>query len=171
MKLNFYFVDTIKGYKKYGADIIRDVENTPFSHFAVGLDNGEKETIYEAVFPRVHKISKEKWSDEYSIIYSFSYDIPENKFLTLMMFLERMVGKFYGFDQCVWIALLAWFKIKKAFSNKVILNGTGRLICSEVGYLICKEFFVGQWDDNIDRVDLNDMYYISNKLSQEVVWK
>jgi hypothetical protein len=170
MILTFYFVDVISGWKKLGANIIKGVEDIDFSHFAVGFFDGEEEVVYEAVFPYSQKLSKEEWIKHYKIIHEFRYDIPESKCLDVENFLETMVGKFYGVDQIVFIAFSIWFNIKKRFAQKALFNYDNRIICTELGYLFCKNFIQGYWNIDQDRVDLRDMYLIALRLDQVMVW-
>ena len=171
MDVTFYFADNKVGWKKLGGEVIKDVEGTSFDHFAIGLGNDEDEVIYESVFPKSRAIFKNEWLEEYEVKYSFSFSIPTEKYIEVVDFLNSMLGKWYAVDQCIWIALITWFKIKKQFSDKVTLNGSINIICTELGYLFCKKFFKGEWNLNQDRVDLKDMFLISSELIHTNCWR
>lgn len=172
MKLKFYFANSTSFIKEIGSEIIKLVEGTNYCHLALGLETEFSEHVYEAVFPKSQKLSKNEWLKQYKIAYEFSIDIPcIQKFLEIKDFLELNTGKWYAFDQCLWIALIIWFKIKKSISNKFTLNGKKNIVCTELGYLFCKQFLIGDWDENSDSVDLNDMFSIASQLQEKVEWK
>jgi hypothetical protein len=171
MKIIFYFADALKPLHQAGAAIIKEVENTNFSHFAIGLEKDGTEIVYEAVFPKSRKIEKSDWRKDYRPIRSMNFEVPLDKQYYVGEFLEENVGKWYSFDQCVWIAIITWFRIKKAFSDKVVLNGTKHLICTELGYLFSKEFFEGEYNASSDRIGLNDMYTMTVNIAKFGRWK
>ena len=170
MNLNYYFADNKTGIKKFGAEVIKSVQGTNFDHFAIGLEDEYGETIYEAVFPKSHKISKTEWLKEYEIKYSFSFPIPVDHVSEVYQFLESQIGKWYAFDQCIWIAIITWFKIKRKFSDRVVLNRSDAIICTELGYLVSKQFFKNVEIINQDRVDLVQMLNIAGKIMFRREW-
>ncbi len=172
MKIKFYFANSTSLLKELGAEIIKLVEGTNYCHLAVGLETEYSEHIYEAVFPKSQKLTKNEWLKSYSVAYEFSIDIPNvHKFLEVKDFLESNIGKWYAFDQCVWIALIIWFKIKKTVTRKVKLNGSKNIVCTELGFLLCKQFLIGNFDENSDSIDLNEMFSIASSLQEKAEWK
>ena len=165
MELHFYFADNKEGLKKYGSEIIKAVEGTTFSHFAIGIDYGGTERIFESVFTKSRTILKTEWLKEYIIIKDFKYIVPEFFEHDLLKFLFSQMGKWYAVEQVVFIAFSIWFKFKM-FMKKPF-NGSKRLICTELGFILVKHF-CDDYPMYQDSIDLNDMYAIANTLPKHV---
>ena len=164
MNIVFLFANNKLGFKKFGGEIIKEVEGTPFCHFAILYDDKKEQTVYEAVFPRSRKIPYSEWLKEYEVHTIFHFKAPSEESMSIYKtFLDSLINKIYAFDQCVWIAFCIWFKIRKTIQEKVKLNGSKSIICTELGYLFTKKFFNFDLINiyNTDRVDLRDMFSIS----------
>lgn len=172
MTLRFYFSNTTSWYKKLGAWLIQGVEKTSYSHFAIGLDNGKEEIIFESVVPKSRRIKKTEWLRCEEIIKQYTFIVPRTTFYEMDVFLNSQMNKWYSLSQCFWIGVMLIFKIKKWFNrNSIQLNGKHHLICTELGYLFCREFFHKVPNLNEDYFDLKEMqnlitYIIENDVTK-----
>lgn len=171
--LKFYYSESINPLHKFGDKVIKEVQRTNFSHFAIGLLDSETgiEIIYESIFPKSRRLLKDQWLNDYSPVLEMNLKISDERFNESIWFLDTMIDKWYSLKQIFWIAFIGWFKIKTLFSNKVTINSKNKLICTEMGYIYCKEFFNFDHDENSDSVDLNDMLKIGKDISSNPIWK
>lgn len=172
--VSFLFCNPKTGYKKLGGEIIREVEKTAFSHFAVLVCDGYDSTVYESVFPKSRKEAYSTWLDEYDIVNEFIFEVPNrNKMIECVEWLESKMGTWYGVDQIIWIFMCIVFKMNQKIQKDTTLNGSQRLICTELGFTFARKFFDFIWFDDVgqDRVDLVTMFQIANRISNKTTWR
>lgn len=171
MKITFYYVNPVSKYKKFGNFILRSAEDTEYGHFAIGCTGPSNiETVYEAVFPRFHKISKEEFLLHYEIYDSISWEVPEDIQYRVFDFLEGFVGKRYALEQILFIGLtILLFPLNILFKS-LSLNGNKALVCTELGSRFAEKFFGFVPKESHDKIGLKDMLVIGYKYKDIKKW-
>lgn len=140
-----------------GARAIEFAENINFSHAAIFLeDQFGFVNVYESVWPKSRKIKLNKWLRKYKIIYIYSFPIRDHyEFLEMSFFLNSKTNIMYSVFQLFVIFLSFFSPIEKLISGRVV-NGSKRLICTELVGDFFERFFQCKWNEPTDTISLTE---------------
>lgn len=140
-----------------GARAIEWAEKIDFSHTAIILeDNDGLIEVYESVWPKSRKMPMSKWLAHYRLKHIYKFEaVDEKQFLEMKQFLNDRIGVFYSVWQLVVIGLTFIAPLEKLLTGRVV-NGSKRLICTElVGDFFIK-FFDCKWFEPTDTISLTE---------------
>ncbi len=171
MRMTFYYCNPISKYKQLGNFILRAAEDSTYGHFAIGLKSKySEEMVYEAVFPRFHKISKKEFLTHYRVEDEITWDVPNHVQFALLEFLESFVGVRYAIEQILFIGLaILFFPINMILKN-VVLNGNKAIVCTELGSRVAEKFFGFMPKETHDKIGLSDMLLIGYRCKYIRKW-
>lgn len=165
MKITVVFSDRTDG--AVGSKLIKWFEKTDFSHVSVLFEDSY---IYEAVYPRYHKIMISDWLKYNKIIKMYSFDVDFKDYVEAHYVATKLIGKVYSVSQLALIFLENSFKKTiKPISDvlgAIKLNNNRQLICTESVILILKQIGL-KYDGSNDTISLNDFDSIVSKFKQE----
>ena len=151
MKLSFILCKPIE--PMILSNFIMDVENTDFSHIAISYGG----TVFHAKFPKFKEESWSRFESYYSVVNTYSFNVPENKEDSLFDYLRDQVGKNYSILQLFLIGVGLLSGSLNKYISSVRLNGKKRVICSEAAAQIMIKFFGVNFMESIDTIGLRDV--------------
>lgn len=132
MVLRFYYANPKAGYKQILSKIMQIGENVDFGHVAIGIEAFGENVVYEAVMPRIRKLSFAEWSTHYEVVRECQWTVPEHLRLAVISHLENQVGVPYSLMQILVIGLTCVFKPLDFVFKTVIINQAKAQICVEL---------------------------------------
>jgi len=139
-----------------GSYIIMWLERFPASHCAVLF---EDEYVLESRFPVSRLVTKDEFLKDNKVVSKFDlyFDKPR-EFTDMAGATEGLVGVYYSVTQLITIGLGIIFKFLRKFINRLHVNGTESLICTELAFRILDKFFVIKNKKSFDAYSLRDLY-------------
>lgn len=159
MKVSFIFCNATTWWKLPGAALIRWADSSPANHMAIMLETYTGQNVYESVIPKSRKISTFAWGKEYSVVQTFTFEVPAHLHFIVREWLESQVGKKYSISQLALIALTVLAPVNKLL-NWSILNHDKYLICTELCSRFMEEFMGLQVKESHDKISVSDMIRI-----------
>lgn len=127
-----------------GSYIIRWVENRPYSHSVILIDD----IVYEAKFPRVDDSKLEEFLQEHQIIRTFQIKVSSEERERAVAKAKEYIRKIYAVES---LFAIIGRKFLKIVSTKPIRG----LICTEYVFRVLSESWIIKRDDiNADTIDL-----------------
>lgn len=172
MVVRFLFCNSKTWWKQPGSALIRKVDGSDSSHFAVELITFTERIVYESVFPRARKIEKTEWAKHYSVTAYYDFEVPSYMQYKVKDWLESIVGIHYSVPQLLLIALCVLKPLNKLL-NWAILNHQQALICTEVGSRFLERFTHIKIKESHDKIGVWDMreYAYAFKLREVFAWR
>lgn len=173
MVVTFIFANSTKTLHKPVNFLIRWLDKSIAGHFAIGLQTDFSHTVFEAVAPRVRKITPyQEWLKYYTPVRTLSIAVPLDKYSSVLEWLEGMLGIRYGYEQIVFIAVCLIINPLNKLWNRVNLNYKKAVICTELGSRFIEKFLVYELKESHDKIGVRDMEKIITDLSKtEIKWQ
>jgi len=164
MIISFVICDPLSKHKQLGSWLIKKIDRSSGSHFAIKKESLAGVHYYDSVWPISKKSNEQDWLKKYKVIKSYSFDVPLHLQADVISFLESLVGIKYAIPQLALIALsiLLWPLRKVIY--KSILNHEKALICSEYGSRFVEKFMKFILLKSHDNIGVRDMEIMSRKL-------
>ena len=164
IKIYVVFSISESTFKRIMGKFIEWIDGVPFTHVSILVENIDEKMIYESVFPRSKKVSVEDWKKHYKLKYIYQLPSVDVKLATSL--LEEMRGKEYSIFQLILIAVARAFnRFQRYFGNNI--NGTKRLICSELVAEFIQKSYNVDFKENIDFISLKDVWDLTKDLSRQ----
>ncbi len=171
MIVRFMFGNPTAWWKQWGSKLIRKVDGSPASHFAIAVFSpSSPDFVYESVFPRFRKIRYDEWLKEYKLVKKVDFVVPKNLEFAVNDWLQMMIGVPYSVPQLALIAISLLGPLKKAL-NWAILNHKRALICTEVGSRFIEAFTHIEIKESHDNVGVNDMFTYTRNMEKYPNWR
>lgn len=127
-----------------GSYIIRWVENRPYSHSVILIDD----IVYEAKFPRVDDSKLEEFLQEHQIIRTFQIKVSSEE-------RERAVAKAKEYIRQIYAVESLFAIIGRKFLKMVSTKPIRGLVCTEYVFRVLSESGITKREDiNADTIDL-----------------
>lgn len=157
MKVSFLYANPTKWYKKIGAAILRWSDKSDYAHFAILIEYGQSEFVYESILPVSQRLNKYEWLGHYRIQNQITMDVPKYLEKDVLIWSSSMVGKPYSLAQLVLISMLLLFAPLRRILFMPILNHDKALICTEMGSRFIERFMTIKLEKSHDEIGLRDM--------------
>lgn len=172
MMISFLICDPTTWWKLAGSWLIKTVDRSSGSHFAIRCETYSGVKIYESVFPKSTRTPEEEWLKHYKIIKRYDFEVPAAHQASVLEWLESMVGVWYSVPQLALIALSIILKPLVFIFNRTILNHEKALICTELGSRFVEKFMRWIFTKSHDNIGVREMTYISGRLNKTArPWK
>lgn len=172
MLISFIICDPLTWWKKSGSWLIKRLDRSTGSHFAIRLETHSSVSYYESVWPRSTKSPEDEWLKHYVIRKRYDFEVPNIHQAAVLEWLESMVGVWYAVSQLVLIALSIILWPFRAVFNRTILNHEKALICTELGSRFVEKFMRWIFTKSHDNIGVREMTYISGRLNKTArPWK
>jgi len=173
MKVYFIFANSKLRLHKPVNYLIRMVDRSMAGHFAICLETDFSKTVFEAVAPKSRKIVPyDEWLNLYDPVKTLEIEVPDNKSLAVIEWLEGMVGVRYGYLQVLIIGLSAFLRPFGLILNGININYKRAIICTELGSRFIENFLEYRLKETHDEIGVKDMEIITDELSSsEIKWR
>jgi hypothetical protein len=164
MRVSFVICEPLSGLKKIGSWIIRTLDQSKASHFAVELDSLAGIYYYESVMPKSRCLPKDEWDKHYRIVQKWTFEVPKGLEYDVLLFLNDLINKPYSIAQLLLIAGGIFSGAFQIAFNKAIINHEKALICTEVGSRFIERFMRWNFVKSHDNMGIRDLTEICNAL-------
>jgi len=163
MKIRFNFSNSTVWWKQPGVKLIHLFDNVSVSHFSIELELISGEYIYESVFPKSRKITKEEWLTHNKLVHYYEWEVPSELQAHVFEFLEAQCDKWYSIPQLLLIAVTNLSRTANILLNWSYINKNNALICTELGAIFVQKFWKYKTEESLDKIGVHDMIQIALK--------
>lgn len=142
-----------------GSKLIQLGENTPFSHCYIEYIHPitQLPIITQASHGLLNQFSKKIFLENNTIVYSKSYTVTKDQYVSLLTYIHTNLGKKYGYAELLWIGVRMVLGLKLK-----IHDGDKTFICSEFAGRACEALGLIKLADQ-DYTTPKDLYQLIQK--------
>lgn len=139
-----------------GSLIIMFFERFPASHCAIMFEDNY---ILESRFPVSRLVERDEFLKTHKVVKEFklAFNFPED-FDKVAKISEGLVGINYSIVQLVTIGIGIVFRFLRKFINRLVVNGSKSMVCTELAFRVLYFFFEIKNKKSFDSYSLRDLY-------------
>lgn len=148
--------------------VIVYLDRYPASHSWIELDYHGQTWVYESVWPRSRRISKQEHAKIYKTIKM--WELPmRHKAVSITHYLEERKHIKYSLLQLVIIAFGLFSKPFNRYFEAMGLNESKHLICTELCAYFLRDFYDVEFRESLDTIGLRDLDAAVRTVGKEVL--